>query len=186
MRLAVPAAPDSLVRMLSLAPLLPPAVTPAESVPRRPRRHVAAQALAAVALLLSLSACQQPTPRVSVFAGSSEQSVEAACWNAEDAPAEAGCVRSLSQDQIAAREGVIKVHPGETIGISVDTALADAGWAAQIGQSTITPDRVDSTYYRFMVSEQDLANAPFELRIYAFPAQGDTPRGLWLFRLERA
>lgn len=154
------------------------------SGPRRPR-VLAGQALAGVAVLLATTACEKPTPEASVYSGTSNVSVEAACWNFDDAPADPGCAAGLSADQISDREGVITVRAGETIGITVEPKVAEAGWAVQIGEQSLSAERLDETYFRFALSEADLANAPFQVRVYGYPDEGDQPRGLWLFRLER-
>lgn len=151
---------------------------------RRPR-VLAGQALVGVAVLLCATACEKPTPEASIYSGTSNAAVEAACWNFDDAPADPSCASGLSAGEVAEREGVITVRAGDTIGITVEPDVAEAGWAVQIGDQSLSAQRLDETYFRFALSEADLANAPFELKVFGYPGEGDQPRGLWLFRLER-
>jgi len=78
----------------------------------------------------------------------------------------------------------IPVVPGETIGISVDPKVADAGWSPVIGQQRLVSTPLETTYYRF--TYPDLQEIPAEgvlLQIVA--GRGDSAKGIWVFRLQR-
>lgn len=141
----------------------------------------------AASSLLLLSGCDKPDPMVAVQSGPSEDHVDAVCW-ARDAKAisPTTCANRLDPAALAERQGVVRVRAGDSIGISVDPEVADAGWQAQIGDGALSARRLTTTYFRFgPIGEQDLANAPLALRIYAFAGSGNTPRGLWTFTLVR-
>lgn len=146
---------------------------------RRTARRHAALGLA-VAALLPLAACQKPTPEVTVNSGSSTGHSQALCWNRTNA--------TVSQGDCQASGNVptISVAPGQTIGISVDPAVADTGWIPAIGNQSLVGAPITSTYYRFALNEQNLQQ-PLELRVYAV-VKGQQPqqqRGLWVFQLKR-
>ena len=148
-------------------------------MPLRTARRPAAVGLA-VAALLSLAACDKPSPTVTVNSGSSTGRSDALCWNRENA--------TVSQSDCRASGDVptIKVAPGQTIGISVDPAVAATGWIPAIGNQSRVAAPITSTYYRFALNEQNLQQA-LELRVYAV-VKGQQPqqqRGLWVFQLVR-
>ncbi len=75
--------------------------------------------------------------------------------------------------------------PGDTVGISVDPKVADAGWTPVIGQQRLTSTPLDTTYYRF--TYPDLQEVPADgvlLQIVA--GRGESTKGIWVFRLDRA
>jgi hypothetical protein len=148
-------------------------------MPLRTARRPAALGLA-VAALLSLAACDKPDPTVTVNSGSSTGRSDALCWNRDNA--------TVSQSDCRATGDVptIEVSPGQTVGISVDPAIAATGWIPAIGTQSLVGAPLTSTYYRFALNEQNLQQ-PLELRVYAV-VKGQQPqqqRGLWIFRLQR-
>ncbi|MGN6331242.1 MAG: hypothetical protein ACTHOD_06250 [Motilibacteraceae bacterium] len=148
-------------------------------MPLRTVRRPAALGLA-VAALLSLAGCEKPTPTVTVNSGSSTGHSDALCWNRDNA--------TVAENDCRATGDVptIEVSPGQTIGISVDPAIAATGWIPAIGTQSLVGAPLTSTYYRFALNEQNLQQ-PLELRVYAV-VKGQQPqqqRGLWVFRLQR-
>jgi hypothetical protein len=146
----------------------------------RARRLVAVAAAAMVAA--ALTACEQPTPSVSVWSGTTTYRIPAACWSfdaeesltSDDAEA---CLEGATEN---ARE--LEVQVGQRIGISVDPVVAENGWLPTIGDSRLTADPVEVTYFGFAISEQDLSEGPLELRIIALSEEGQG-RGIWAVRL---
>lgn len=149
------------------------------------RRRAAAITLIAASGLL-LAGCEKPGPGVSVFAGTTTEYREAVCWAFESDALEPGdCAQDLITEA-STGEGVARVPvvPGETIGISVDPKVADAGWTPVIGQQRLTSTPLETTYFRF--TYPDLQEVPQEgvlLQIVA--GRGESTKGIWVFRLNR-
>ncbi|MGA0208718.1 MAG: hypothetical protein ACO3YU_02505 [Candidatus Nanopelagicales bacterium] len=158
-----------------------------------PRAHsgrgsrAAAVTVVALAAAVLLSGCEKPAPGVSVFSGTTTEHRQAVCWAFESNALEPGdCAQELltqaSAGDVVAR---IPVVPGDTIGISVDPSVAEAGWTPVIGQQRLTTTPLDTTYYRF--TYPDLQEVPADgvlLQIVA--GRGESTRGIWVFRLDRA
>jgi hypothetical protein len=74
------------------------------------------------------------------------------------------------------------VVPGETVGISVDTAVAEAGWFPVIGDQRLTEQPLTSTYYRFQFpSLQEVPADGLSLQVVA--GRDTKTRGIWVFKL---
>lgn len=137
-------------------------------------RRTAALGLVAVGFL-TLTGCDKPSPTVTVFSGGSSTLAEAQCWSRSDAPVNtAAC---SSEDRV----GSIKVRANQTIGISVDSKIADKGWLVAIGQSQLVRAPITKTYFRFQLSSADLASGPLRLQIVAIDKTGKAPLGRWQF-----
>ena len=153
----------------------------------RSHRRTRGVAVVAVAAALVLSGCEKPAPGVSVFSGTTTEHRQAVCWAFDAEALEPGdCAQDLlteaSTGEAVAR---IPVLPGDTVGISVDPKVAKAGWTPVIGQQRLTSTPLDTTYYRF--TYPDLQEVPTEgvlLQIVA--GRGESTRGIWVFRLDRA
>ena len=152
-------------------------------------------ALAASAVLLLLAACQQPTPGISVFSGTTSAHREAICWSFEPAqPVEkSDCTLDLEaqspsdtaktlMDQVA----VIPTKPGETVGISVDPEVADSGWLVSINGRALTREAITDKYFRFTMPPQVLRAGDAQLVVQALTENGSDIRGSWLFGLSDA
>ena len=152
----------------------------------RSRRAALVAATAAAAAVL-LSGCEKPAPGVSVFSGTTTEHRKAVCWAFESEALDPGqCTQDLlteaSAGEVVAR---IPVVPGDTVGISVDPVVAKSGWTPVIGQQRLVSTPLDTTYYRF--TYPDLQEVPEEgvlLQIVA--GRGESTRGIWVFRLDRA
>jgi hypothetical protein len=151
------------------------------------RSHLAGAAALGAAAVLLLSGCEKPAPGVSVFSGTSTEYRTAVCWAFESDALEPGdCAQELLTEA-SARDVVARVPivPGDTVGISVDPKVADAGWTPVIGQQRLTSTPLDTTYYRF--TYPDLQEVPADgvlLQIVA--GRGESTKGIWVFRLDRA
>lgn len=151
------------------------------------RSRAAGAAVVAISAALLLSGCEKPSPGISVFSGTATQWREAVCWSFDAEALEPGdCAQDLlteaSSGEVVAR---IPVVPGDTIGISVEPKVADAGWTPVIGQQRLTTTPLDTTYYRF--TYPDLQEVPADgvlLQIVA--GRGEMTKGIWVFRLDRA
>lgn len=136
-------------------------------------------------LILPLAACSKPAPGASVFSGMSSVNEEAICWAFDsDAIDPATCgADALSKAVAGGRVPKISVIPGDTIGISVDTVVAETGWFPSIGGQRLTQEPITSTYYRFRFP--DLQQMPADgLTLEVIAGSGDKTRGIWVFALE--
>ena len=80
---------------------------------------------------------------------------------------------------------VDSVVPGETVGISVDPAVAETGWYVVLGNQRMTTSPFQSFYYRFTFPEtQEIPAEGILLQIVA--STGIGARGIWVFKLEQA
>ena len=143
----------------------------------------AAIALVGVSALV-LTSCEKPAPGVSVVSGMTSAHREALCWSFTGEPL---TPETCAQDVVAeATDGgtlaQIPVIPGNTIGISVDTKVAEAGWYPVVGSQRLTQKPVHSTYYRFTYPDlQPVPEAGVVLEVVA--GQDDSTQGLWAFQL---
>ncbi len=145
-------------------------------------------ALVTVAVL-GLSACEKPNPGATVWSGTNSQHSQALCWSTDPAVANTkGCAQDLIAKYISGGQApVITVMPGNTLGISVDPAVADNGWFPVIGQSRLSQTPIMSTYFRFTFPEgQQIPADGFTLQIVARGSKPDITRGLWIYKLQAA
>lgn len=144
------------------------------------RRPALALATASVALF-ALTACEKPTPLVTVTSGGSTAEGESTCWAAQGQALPDACQNPPSI-------GTIKVKPGATVGISVDPKLADAGWRLAIDGQALVSQPIHDDYYAFDVPGQGLGRSDAALQIVVSGQGGsDTSaiRGLWRFTLNQ-
>jgi hypothetical protein len=135
-------------------------------------------------LALSLTACEQPNPGATVFSGTTSQWRQAACWAGEGESIDANaCAQDVIEKAAAGGQlASIPVVPGQTVGISVDPVVADAGWSPRINGQNLTQSPITSTYFRFTFPEfQEVAADGLMMELVA--GQADATRGVWLFQL---
>ena len=156
------------------------------------RSTVKAVAVAA-AVLVSLTACDKPKPEVTVFSGANSIHVAANCWTEDgsNAVGTPGC----SSTEIGAlvtngQEASLTVAPGSTLGISVDTDVANAGWAPSLlinGQTQpLTTGVLHRRYWKMVYPEtaaSSLMGTPLTLQIITQGASANVLRGLWIIKL---
>ena len=144
------------------------------------RKPLIAAALAAAAVF-SLTACEKPAPAITVFSGSNSVHAEAVCWDVDCAELPAG-----------ATPATLAVTPGATLGISVDSEVAEAGWRPAIlvdGQWQPLEQRtITKRYWRMTFPEGTRGSFPeggFLLQIVSgAAATGES--GVWSFTLTDA
>lgn len=135
-------------------------------------------------LVLGLSACEKPDPSATVFSGTTSKWKPATCWAPEGSTIDVdACAKEIVQSTSdGATLPAIPVAPGDTVGISVDPVVADAGWQPVINNESRSGGPVTSTYYRFTMPEQSSLPADgIVLQIIA--GTSGNLRGVWLFRL---
>lgn len=148
----------------------------------------ASRAVAVAGLLVlpfALAACEKPNPGATVFSGAASVYREAACWSFDGTGLDAA---TCTEDLIAkASQGdavaALKVIPGDTVGISVDPVVADAGWYPVIGNQRLVTQPITSTYYRF--TYPDLQEIPADGTLMQVIAGTDQAQGIWVFKLTR-
>lgn len=152
--------------------------------------------LLALLAMLVLTGCEKPNPGITIFSGTESARAEAICWTADGTPAvgSAGC----SQDELiaAVQNGeltTLPITPGATMGISVDSEVADAGWYASIivdGQAQrLMNSVITDHYWRFTFPDSARGSFPaggYVLQVSAAGATSGSERGLWFFALTDA
>lgn len=148
----------------------------------RLRRTALVVSLAAVSALV-LGACEKPAPGVTVVSGMTSAYRAALCWSFDGEPLSS---QTCAQDVVTeALDGAdvasIPVTPGQVIGISVDPAVASAGWYPVIGSQRLTQRPITSTYYRF--TYPDLQEVPVDGVSLQVVAGSEGTLGLWVFQI---
>lgn len=144
------------------------------------RNPILAVGLAAMAGLV-LSGCQKPPPAISVWTSGQSSQVTPLCWAFEsDDQKLGGCDQETLRSNLADDTNVIEVAPGNTVGISVDPDVAEAGWTPIIDGNPLANKPLTTTYFRFtypLVAPE--TGAPLQV----VAGQGTSPRGVWSVRL---
>lgn len=143
-------------------------------------RRALITALAAVALV----GCTKPFPGISVVAGTTSAHRAALCWTFDKPALEPGmCTQEvISEAMNGATVTRIPISPGQTIGISVDPIVADAGWTPIIGNQPLSQSPLNTLYFRFAYPElQPVPESGLDLQIIA--GSGEAVKGLWSFKL---
>lgn len=147
-------------------------------------QRLALFAVGAAGIGLALTGCTKPAPGVSVFSGTQTQNSEAICWSFDsDNLTPAQCASDLIANAAAnGKAPIVHVIPGDTIGISVDTAVAEAGWTPIIGGQRLVETPLTTNYWRFdWPSTQQIPASGVELIIQA--GQDTKTRGIWAFKI---
>lgn len=149
-----------------------------------PRAKTACAVALAVVGVFTLAACEKPGPGVSVVSGMTSAWRESLCWSFDGEPLNPEtCAQDIVTEALdGADVARIPVIPGDTIGISVDPVVADAGWYPVIGSQRLTQEPITSTYYRF--TYPDLQQLPADgIPLQVVAGQGESTVGLWVFQL---
>ena len=137
------------------------------------------------AMVFALSACEKPSPGVTVVTNG--HSVHAAasnyCFGGKTLRSEDECPAD------GPRKTVVKVRPGDTVGIDVDSDLADTGWVVYDPISKLNSDVHKTHYFGFTAGFGQAENVAV-LEIHQVqPAAGATQLnkvlGIWRFELQR-
>lgn len=141
------------------------------------------KAVALAAILLGLTACEKPNPEVTVFSGARSVHAPAACWMPE-------ATSACAMDPNAAVTELVATS-GATLGISVDSDVAEAGWRPSLivnGQEQqLTSGLLHKRYWRMQYPEvalTGLAGQPLQLVVYSMTEDGKNVRGYWNFSLD--
>lgn len=154
----------------------------------KPRRR----AVAAAAAVVGTAGCglQKPTPIVTLVSGGSSVYAEAAryCFEGQDPAAEMGAPGACSVEERA--PVVLRVRPGDQVGVDVARELAETGWFVSVTQpGADQPNRSGvrtGHYFTFQPPFQDNRPLTMEVVSLADPDPANTtqrPTGTWTFVL---
>lgn len=130
---------------------------------------------AAAISLLVLTACEKPTPSVTLQSGSRSVHDESTAY-----------IRDGKQSRGSGAAKVLKVRAGARVGIDVDSTIADHGWSVHIttpdpdgsGTATVDSPNLTSHHFSFNVGSDTTQVVVSEV------GEGATPKGLWFFTLQ--
>ncbi|QNP63879.1 DUF2771 domain-containing protein [Streptomyces genisteinicus] len=107
------------------------------------RRRRAAAALGAVSAgLLVLSACDKPTPLVTVTVGTESVNAEATCYNDGEAIKESEVQKCLTEGTPTK----IKFAVDDKVRLGVDPEIAENGWTLLFGAQPVEQEPFKKTY----------------------------------------
>ncbi|MCW2776553.1 MAG: hypothetical protein JWN17_278 [Frankiales bacterium] len=148
---------------------------------------------AATASLLTLSACQQPTPIVSVVSGGKTVHDEAVsyCFDGQDPSKAPGTSGACRYTKLAPQ--LVRVRPGEQVGVDVSKEVADGAWVLQVTSQAPSADGSpaqpqtsgiqDSHYFTFAPSFENGAPIELQVKSLASSAANAQVTGVWRFVL---
>ena len=140
------------------------------------------------ALLLTASACQQPSPGITLVSGGSTTHFEAQQWCHDGQALQSG---NECPGTGPSRLQLVRADEGGQVGIDVDTALADKGWyvyEADTGQILLG---ISNSHYRTFLADFSRAKVAgveqLEVRTidHVPTSSTDIPRvtGQWVFQV---
>ncbi|MDZ7578887.1 MAG: hypothetical protein U0904_12040 [Candidatus Nanopelagicales bacterium] len=143
-------------------------------------KHVAALSMAAGAVLI-LSGCQKPPPAITVWSGTTSVDQPALCWAFDSESLSPGeCAEEIITGSVSTGVEQIEAEAGNTVGISVDTAVAESGWFLKIGGQTVNQEPLTGTYFRFTFP-MGMPKNGMPMQVVA--GNSGNVRGIWLVRL---
>lgn len=156
------------------------------SVSRRGLRTAAALGAATLGLLVT-TACEKPTPLMTVTVGTDTVTTEAACY-AEDGAAlqrEEG-IACLQQKA----EKTIEVGQGDRVHLGVEPEMADAGWVYFVDGRPLAAEKLGSTYQTFDATQwfqpqPGATSMPKEVTLSVATLGDDEIGGVWNIKVKR-
>jgi hypothetical protein len=144
-----------------------------------PRRRLSAAASAGF-LVLTLAACEKPSPLVTLVSSGNTVHSEAQVYCFEG--------QSVQQANCAGRAEEVKelrVRPGQPIGIDVDKEVAERGWLIEVGEGEQAQQSnvfVDDHYFSFGFPIDRGQRIPLTIRTVG-AEDPQAPTGEWSFVL---
>lgn len=146
------------------------------------RTSIKSVALVVIALM-GLTGCEKPKPEITVVSGARSVHAPALCWMVDASQA---CAEDGNAAPIA-----LAATSGATLGISVDSEVAEAGWRPSLvvnGQEQkLTSGILHKRYWRMQypeISLTSLAGQPLQLVVYSMSTDQQNVRGYWTFSLD--
>jgi hypothetical protein len=134
----------------------------------------------AVAVAAMVTACEKPPPSITVWSGTHSVSAEALCWSFEETSlGEGQCAEDILQGSRAEGLPSLPAQPGNTLGISVDPVVAEAGWQIRAQGQPVVPETLETKYYRVTTSTP---GQPVTLQVVA--GREAQVQGVWLVALD--
>jgi hypothetical protein len=134
--------------------------------------------LLAVALLLSLAACEKPTPGVTVAAGRTSVHMQATTFCHDGQTAERqNCAEHLQ------RRGLVKVKQGQQVMIDVDSDIAENGWILVDADANARSNVQDEHFFSYTPDFRSGPIVNLEVRSLDRPADDARTTGVWKFQL---
>lgn len=152
------------------------------------RRRLPAVLCAAVALV-GLTACDRPTPLVTLYSGGTSINDRAFsyCFEGQDPKAVPGSEGACRFDTEGRKPKILEVRPGDEVLVDVDKDLADAAWFVALSgagsQSSRLATQADEHVTRFQPDFTQSPTITLEIRKLASPADDAQPVGIWQFVL---
>lgn len=151
------------------------------------RRRRLARSLSVAVALVALTACEKPTPNVTVYSGGTSLNDRAYsfCFEGQDPAAEPSAEGACRYDTDRQPE-VLTVRPGDEVLVDVDKDLADASWFAALrveGQPAERTALQDEHTTRVQPDFNRGAPQFLEVRKLASEAEDAAVLGLWVFTL---
>jgi hypothetical protein len=153
------------------------------------RRGRATAAAGAVCLaLLTLSACEKPTPMTVVTVGSDSVNTEAACYG------HGGDLSEKEMESCLGKKASVTavVGSGEQIRFGVEPDVADTGWLLFVDGQPVLPEPLKDTYQSFpgdaffqQSGEQGQGAPKKNAQVSIVETSGGKAKGVWHVRVER-
>ena len=154
----------------------------------RRRRLIAS--LGVCAALAGLTACEKPTPLVTLYSSGTSINDEALsyCFPGQDPAREPGTEGACRFDTEGRVAKVLEVRPGEEVLVDVDRELSEAGWVVvlrgqQQGQQSRLAIQQEEHVTRF---QPDFSQSPVitvEIQKLERPTEDARPTGIWQFQI---
>lgn len=149
------------------------------------RRRRLAAASTALGAILGLTACEQPTPLVSLYSGGTtlQDRAFSFCFPGQDPQRMAGEPGACRYDS-ERKPLVLQVRPGDSVLIDVDKDLADAAWFATLRVEGKEGSRIAVQEEHTGRIQPDFNQGPqqfLEVRKLDRAADDAQVVGLWLF-----
>lgn len=147
-------------------------------------RQIVAVGMAASGVI-ALTSCTKPAPEVTIWSPDSSVIAPATCWAEDSTPSQAltQCIENAASAN-PAELPTLAVAGGNTLGINVESEVAEAGWQPSVDGQPITSDVLNQTYFRLTLPEgRALPPDGLILSVRARGTGGTSDRGVWVFRI---
>ena len=140
--------------------------------------------LGACAALVGLTACEQPTPAVTLYSSgtSIHDTAVSFCFPGQDLAKEPGTDGACRFDTADRVPKVLGVQPGEEVLVDVDRDIADAGFLVLLNGTPVATGAAEHTA-RFQPDFNQGTILGVEVRKLADPQDPSRATGIWQFQV---